>query len=89
MSSFIDEMMRIINPLPQDPGRTCKNTRGAYRHDLNYFYIATHPDGREETIVHLPSWCEGRPFTTSNVSRVCSGHRSHVNGIHFKKVMRD
>ena len=89
MSTFIDEMMKIIDPPPQAPRRTCKNTREPYRHDLNYYYIATHPNGREEIIEHLPSWCEERPFTTSQVSRVCSGHRTHVKGIRFKKVMRE
>ena len=89
MISFIDEMMKTINPPPQAPGRTCVNTRASYRRGTDYYYIATHRDGREERIEHLPSWCEGRPFTTSNVSRVCSGHRTHVNGIHFRKVMRD
>ena len=88
MSSFIDEMMHIIHPTPQAPVMDRTAPRAKYIHDMPHYYIATHPNGETERIEHLPTWCEGRPFTLSQVSRVCSGHRTHVRGIRFKKIMR-
>lgn len=88
MSSFIDEMMRIINGPPAPKETASKPPRAPYQHDMPYYYIATFKDGKTEVIEHLPTWCKRWDVNISSVSRVCQGYRRFTKGIHFTKVMR-
>ena len=85
MSSFIDEMMRTINPPPQPEPTGGKGVKKA----MNYYYVATHADGKTEQIQHLPTWCEGTAYTSSEVGRVCNGKRAHIKGTRFERIMRN